>query len=86
MGAQTEISENCCYKIPLRDKSGRERIIDLCGISEVTAMPCEVDLTIVAQMFGVQGKEIQRPKGRIKLLIGSDYCTLLPRYKTGMYS
>lgn len=78
VGAQTEEGESNVYKLRLRDKFGRERIIDACGISEITAESREVNLTPFAHMFGVQEWQLTRPSGRIELLIDSDYHTLLP--------
>ena len=61
------------------DKFGKEGVIDACGITEITAVSSEVDVIKFAHMFGLQEWQLKRPSGRIELLIGSDYCTLLPQ-------
>ena len=79
VGAQTEQVESYVYKVRLRDKFGKERVIDACGITEITAAASEINLDPFAHMFGVPKWQLKRPIGRIELLIGSDYCVLLPQ-------
>ena len=66
------------YDVPLNDYLGQIHVIKACGISEITSETSEVDMDTVADLLGVQPKDIERPHGKIDLLIGSDYCKLLP--------
>lgn len=49
-----------------------------CEISEITSKTCQVDTTSVAAFLDVPGKDIESPHCKIDLLVGSDYCGLLP--------
>lgn len=79
VGDHTEELDSLVYEISLRDRVGKENFIEVCGISEITVAHHQVELSEIAKKFEVQEKDIQRPQGRIELLIGSDYCTLMPQ-------
>ncbi|XP_068221896.1 uncharacterized protein [Palaemon carinicauda] len=79
VGDHTEELVSCVYKVSLRDQAGIEKLIEVCGVSEITAVHHRMDLGEIARRLEVQEKYLQRPEGRIELLIGSDYCTLLPQ-------
>ncbi|XP_045117673.1 uncharacterized protein LOC123508205 [Portunus trituberculatus] len=66
------------YDVPLSDCYGEVRVLKACGIAEITSETYPVDTRSVATLLGVQDKDIERPHGKIDLLIGSDYCELLP--------
>lgn len=66
------------YDVPLSDCHGEVRVLRACGIAEITSETCRVDTSNVATLLGVQETDIKRPHGKIDLLIGSDYCELLP--------
>lgn len=66
------------YDVPLNDYQGQIHIIKACGISEITSETRQVNMGSVADLLGVQGKDIERPHGKIDLLIGTDYCKLIP--------
>ena len=63
----------------LRDQAGKEKYIEVCGISEIAVAHHQVDLSNVAKKREVLERDIQRPEARIELLIGSDYCTPMPQ-------
>ncbi|XP_068214422.1 uncharacterized protein [Palaemon carinicauda] len=79
VGDHTEELDSCVYEVSLKDQAGIEKLIEVCGVSEITAVHHHMDLGEIARKLGVQEKHLQRPEGRIELLIGSDYCTLLPQ-------
>ncbi|XP_068225322.1 uncharacterized protein [Palaemon carinicauda] len=79
VGDHAEELVSCVYEVSLRDQAGIEKLIEVCGVSEITAVHHRMDLGEIARRLEVQEKYLQRPEGRIELLIGSDYCTLLPQ-------
>ena len=79
VGDHAEDLDSFVYELSLRDRSGKEKCIEVCGISEITIAHQQVDLSEIAKKFEIQEEDIQRPEGRIELLIGSDYCTLMPQ-------
>ncbi|XP_071519126.1 uncharacterized protein [Panulirus ornatus] len=66
------------YDVPLNDFQGQTHVIKACGISEITSETGQVDMGSVAHLLGVQAKNIERPYGKIDLLIAADYCKLFP--------
>ncbi|XP_071525744.1 uncharacterized protein [Panulirus ornatus] len=59
---------------------GVEWRIIACGIDEITAPIDEVDISVVSRLFpSLHNYPIMRPYGRIHLLIGIDYCNLMPQ-------
>ena len=79
VGNHTEELDSIVYEMCLRDQARKEKVIEVCGISEITVAHHQVDLSSVAKKLEVLERDIQRPEGRIELLIGSDYCTLMPQ-------
>ena len=53
-------------------------MIEACGIDEISSNVNKTDLSEIAKLFGVHTWQIARPEGKMELLIGSDYCDLLP--------
>lgn len=79
VGDHIEELDSLVYEISLRDQVGKQKVIEVCGISEITTAHHKVDLSELAKKFEVQERDIQRPEGRIELLIGSDCCTVMPK-------
>ena len=49
------------------------------GIDEISTKMSSLDMSEIAYLFnGITPKDIRRPKGHIDILIGVDYCDLLP--------
>ena len=48
------------------------------GFEKITSEIGEVNITDIASKLGVDPQEIDRPNGEVDMLIGTDYCTLLP--------
>ena len=78
VGNECNKFETVEYDVPLNDCHDKIHKVRACGISEITSEACSVDTSSMAALLGVQGKDIERPHGKIDLLIGSDYCGLLP--------
>ena len=53
-------------------------MIEACGIDEISSNVNKTDLSEIAKLFGVHTWQIARPESKIELMIGSDYCDLLP--------
>ena len=67
------------YILPLTDKQGRQWKIRAIGMDEITADISPTNVEEVAGLFrGIFPTDIERPKGKIDLLVASDCCTLLP--------
>lgn len=82
VGNQTKNIESKIYKVPLFDEDGNEWVIYTVGFDEITSEICEVNMSEIALVLGVSPHQIQRPGGKVDLLFGSDYCSLLPRVIT----
>ena len=76
VGDHAEDLDSFVYELSLRDRSRKEKCIEVC---EITIAHQQVDLSEIANKFEIREKDIQRPEGRIELLIGSDYCALMPQ-------
>ena len=55
-----------------------EWLIKACWIEKISSIVNKTDLSEIAKLFGVHTWQIARPEGKMELLIGSDYCDLLP--------
>ena len=78
VGNQTERIDTWVYIVPLIDAEGTQCTIEAVGFEKITSGIGEVNITDIASKLGVDPQEIDRPKGEIDMLIGTDYCTLLP--------
>ncbi|XP_068229326.1 uncharacterized protein [Palaemon carinicauda] len=80
VGNAVEYHSSNEYCVPLIDKSGKVWNVNAVGINEITAKIKEVDLSRVSELFeGISNLELNRPHGEIDMLIGADYCEILPR-------
>ena len=67
------------YKLPLTDKSGTTWFTTVYELPEITADVGKVDVREVAKQFkDVSIDDVKRPTGKIHLLIGLDWCQLMP--------
>ncbi|XP_045115478.1 uncharacterized protein LOC123507035 [Portunus trituberculatus] len=78
VGNQTERIDSWVYTVPLVDSEGTQCTVEAVGFEKITSDIGEVNLTDIAFKLGVDPQEIDRPKGEVDILIGTDYCTLLP--------
>ncbi|XP_064111565.1 uncharacterized protein LOC135219065 [Macrobrachium nipponense] len=68
------------YCVPLIDKSGKVWNVNAVGINEITAKSRSRQLSRVSELFeGISNLELNRPHGEIDMLIGANYCEILPR-------
>lgn len=79
VGNVTERIESKMYTVPLTDMEGNEWMVEAVGLDELTSEVSEVDMTEMATVLGIDTCKIERPTGKIDLLIGADYSVLLPR-------
>lgn len=67
------------YCVPLTDKTGKVWNVDAVGINEISARIKKVDLSKMPELFvGISRSDVDRPHGEIDMLIGTNYCELLP--------
>ncbi|XP_045127294.1 uncharacterized protein LOC123513898 [Portunus trituberculatus] len=79
VGGRTERLHSREYIIPLKDLDGKIWRITAYGIESITSTVCKVDLTEVTKLFeGVSVTDLDMPEGDIDLLIGTDWCNLMP--------
>ncbi|XP_064083900.1 uncharacterized protein LOC135199676 [Macrobrachium nipponense] len=80
VGNAVEYHSSNEYCVPLIDKSGKVWNVNAVGINEITAKIKKVDLSRVSELFeGISNLELNRPHGEINMLIGANYCEILPR-------
>ena len=72
------------YNINVHDKWGVEHTISALGMDEIASEIPYVNLYNIDQKFpGFSPRILNRPKGKVDMLIGLDYCNLLPQvYQT----
>ncbi|XP_068209204.1 uncharacterized protein [Palaemon carinicauda] len=80
VGNKTETVSSKEYTVPVVDNYGVKWEIIACGIDEITTPVEKVDMNVVSCLFkSLNGHHISRPCGVIHLLIGIDYCVLMPQ-------
>ena len=79
VGNTTDRIKSKEYTLPLTDTEGKVWQICVYGMDEVTTNLEESDVSKVVHFFPeISLEDIERPKGKIELLIGADCCELLP--------
>ena len=82
VGNHTETFHSKEYVVPMTDLEGNEWKIVAVGMQEITATLCKVDVSKVVRVFeGISLKDIERPTGTVDLLVGTDWCNLLPEVR-----
>lgn len=67
------------YILPLQDKCGNIVQLRAIGNDEISAKIAKIETSNVVRVFtGITVEDIKRPEGHIDILIGTDYCELLP--------
>ncbi|XP_043234175.1 uncharacterized protein LOC122387784 isoform X1 [Amphibalanus amphitrite] len=67
------------YKAPLVDLVGKIWIVDAYGIDDITSNLQRVDIRQVEGRFpGIDISKFTKPEGKIDMLIGVDFCTMMP--------
>ena len=69
VGNNTEQLGSKIHKVPITDLIGTEWTVEACGINEITSDIAEVNTAFIARLFGVKGWEIDRPTGKVDMLI-----------------
>ena len=71
--------ETQAYKVPLKDRSGKQWELDVLGIEAITSVDGELDLSAVRSQFPKAPPQVfHRPAGAVQLLVGSNYEALQP--------
>ena len=80
VGNVTETKSSKQYVIPLSDNMGTTWFLTVYGIDEISAEVKEVDVNNIIRLFHkvTSVEQISRPSGKIDLLIGLDWCKLMP--------
>ena len=79
VGNVTETLSSKEYVIPLIDTTGTNWFITVYEIEEISAEVEKIDTNNIATLFrNLTAEQIDRPSGKIKLLIGLDWCKLMP--------
>ena len=79
VGNTTERIQTREYHLTIRDISGKLWRIRAYGIDEITSSVTDINFLNVFSLFTtVSPDKIRRPVGMIDLLIGLDYCNLIP--------
>ncbi|KAK4316629.1 hypothetical protein Pmani_012229 [Petrolisthes manimaculis] len=79
VGNVTEIIESKIYIVHLTDIKGKEWVVEAVGLDEITSEVSKVDMREMAAVLEIDICQIERPTGKIDMLIGADYSVLLPR-------
>ena len=67
------------YILPLQDKCGNIVQLRAIGNDEISAKIAKIETSNVVRVFtGITVEDIKRPEKHIDILIGTDYCELLP--------
>ena len=79
-GREPEQLQTVLYNIPLRRASGEIKNITAYGIPDITANLTPVNLAPIIIFFsGIRLKDIQRPTGKVDLLLGVHEARLFPK-------
>ncbi|XP_068212576.1 uncharacterized protein [Palaemon carinicauda] len=82
VGRKVELIKSKEYVIKVTDLEGEHWYITAYGIEEITSEACKVHLTNIVLLFDdIRLSDVERPFGEIELLVGSDWCTLMPQVK-----
>ena len=79
VGGLPELTPSYEYNVPLRQENGKVTTIKAFGIEEISSEIKEINIDGVKHLFqDVSSVNIQRPVGRVDLLIGFNYAGLHP--------
>ena len=80
VGGETEKLQTYKYNLPLIDLKGDQVILEVYGIDKITNDIQGIDSTFIASMFNnVLQKDINRPEGKVDVLIGYQYAAYHPQ-------
>ena len=79
VGNQLDVINTKEYILPLIDNGGKAWNIPVYGMEELTSNQPIVDMERIAEWFNINpDKLILRPNGQVEVLIGTDWCKLIP--------
>ena len=79
VGNTSEVQKSTEYIIPLEDNHGTVWELLVCEMNEITAETERIDVQMLKGIFPeVDTEKLKRPHGKADILIGTDYCKLLP--------
>nr|XP_058940528.1 uncharacterized protein LOC131768833 [Pocillopora verrucosa] len=80
VGGETEKLQTYKYNLPLIDLKGDQVILEVYGIDKITNDIQGIDSTFIASMFNnILQKDINRPEGKVDVLIGYQYAAYHPQ-------
>ena len=80
VGGETEKLQTYKYNLPLIDLKGDQVILEVYGIDKITNDIQGIKSTFIASMFNnVLQKDINRPEGKVDVLIGYQYAAYHPQ-------
>ena len=79
VGNVIERVKSKCYNLLLSDLNGFIHNIKVCGLDQITSSQGFVNMYNIAQLFQIDPKLIERPQGKVELLIGVDNCSIMPQ-------
>ena len=80
VGGETEKLQTYKYNLPLIDLKGDQVILEVYGIDKITNDIQGIESTFIASMFNnVLQKDINRPEGKVDVLIGYQYAAYHPQ-------
>ena len=78
VGDSKESFSTKLYMVPLVDRNGRTHLIEAFGIPRITRDLTPVNLEEAAADFGIESEKLERPVGKVDLLIGVDNIDIMP--------
>lgn len=79
VGNQTEEIHTKSYIVPLMDLDGKIWEIEVCAMEEISSPVKKLNLSEAISLLDLESLDVSRPEGKLDLLIGSDYASLLPQ-------
>lgn len=77
------VTEKCMskeYSLCIQDQSGKNYVLKAVGMNAISANASDVNVSNAPLIFSdIEVDALVRPSGQIDMLVGSDYCELLPQ-------
>ena len=78
----TEEVDTHIYEVTLISKAGKKHPVKAIALPEITGEAAQLDIKVLASIFtDFDCASLQRPKGQIDILLGSDYFGLHPKHE-----
>ena len=79
VGNVIERIKSKCYKLLLSSVNGFSHNIKVYGLDQITSSQVFVNMNNIAKVFQIDPRLIERPQGKVELLIGVDNCSIMPQ-------